>query len=86
MAYPDPMPIVTLEWIDSHHDTGWQFPKDIERGAMLCKSSGYLFAMDEERVRIVQSQSSGGGFVDSLMDIPSVAVMSFRVLVRAEDT
>ncbi len=85
MAWPKPMPIVEVEWVDSTSHGSWSTPElyqDRIRGyGLLCRSAGYLFAKDRERVVVLQSQGLSGNICDA-MQIPRSAVRSIRVIEK----
>lgn len=84
MAWPKPMPIVEVIWIDSNGHSGWRQAEKWaeERTDLTCRSVGYLLSKDREQVRLMQSQSATGCLADAI-EIPRVAVLEIRVLEKA---
>lgn len=88
MAWPKAMPIVEVAWIDSQMAGGWHSVEDmrhaVEQGALECRTSGYLFCDQTDRVTIVGSQSDSEHVGDG-MTIPRRAILSITTLRDVED-
>ena len=83
MAWPKPMPLVEVDWLDSVTTGGWGRPRAFrKKGALRCRTAGYLFSEDEARLVVVQSQAENGDLADS-MTIPRAAVLGVAVLREA---
>lgn len=84
MAWPKPMPVVSVEWVDSHGESRWQDCEawKVEECVLMCRSVGWLWHEDETRVVLAQSFSEGG-LMDNLMHIPRCAVRKLTVLRKA---
>ena len=87
MAWPKAMPIVEVVWIDSSHIQRWQSVEELEReldnDGLECRTTGYLFRDQEDRVTILQSQAECGNVADA-MTVPRVAIKSMSVLKEAQ--
>ncbi len=81
--WPESMPIVEIDWIDSSGYSGWQSVDAAKENTVSSsRSCGYLFQETEQYVSIVQNTSSTG-HVDMLMAIPRSAVKSIKVVQKA---
>lgn len=80
------MKIVYLLWLDSQHFSGWRYSKDIgfDYEEMLHETVGFLYHETDYSYAIIQSKSKvlddDTGQIDSLMEIPKVAVIEFKEL------
>lgn len=86
MAYPAPMAIVEVVWTDSNMAGGWHSVADMRatvvQGAMECRTAGYLFHEQEDRVTIVCNQADNENVADA-MSIPRSAIKSMTMLREA---
>lgn len=78
-----PMAIVEVVWIDSNMANGWhsieEMMRTVTQGAMACRTAGYLFLDQADRVAIVSSQADNDNVGDAIT-IPRVAIKSMTVI------
>lgn len=85
MAWPAPMPLVEVDWIDSHARGGWDETEAWEREAailgplLMCRSVGYLFHVAPTFLVLMRDLAASGNMAAS-QAIPLVAVQSWRAL------
>lgn len=83
MTYPArEMPMVLVTWVDSASMSGWNDMDTVERDAgseLECRTVGYLFHDDPNRLTVVQSMSETG-MLNAAISIPRVAVLSVVTL------
>lgn len=88
MAWPKPMPIVEVEWIDSSSRGRWHDPEDVDAWLdgldLACRSVGYLYRESEDRVVVVQSQAAVDSVAETLI-IPRVVITGMTTLRRVDD-
>jgi hypothetical protein len=70
---------VTIQWVDSSSNSGWNRPSDLDDTPALIRSAGFLVRRDRASVTISTSCGPRGGFIDSLT-VPTSAVRSIRYL------
>lgn len=87
MTWPEPMPIVEVDWIDSMQHSGWRVESEwkgrIDAHELECRSAGYLYRDDRQSVVLVQSLSRAGSMAD-MIEIPRRAVRAVRTIRPAE--
>ena len=77
---------VEIEWVDSSHASGWQDSKEIEGTPQIDhRTLGYVLQTTVKTISVVQSVSDylredNSRNVDSVMDIPKVAIKKIRYL------
>lgn len=82
--YPDPLPRVAVEWLDSVVlSYGWAEPEHYARaasteGGMEHNTVGYLMHVDEDKIILVLNYSKARGHVCQAVVIPKVAVLSIE--------
>lgn len=79
---PAPLPIVEVDWIDSHTISGWRSPdewRECTDTPARCRTAGYLLRDDEQAVVIVQQVNDQGDYGEAMV-IPKVCVQGFRHL------
>jgi hypothetical protein len=77
------MPLVLVEWIDSHAATSWR-PRDemlahVRDATLACKSVGWLLLDAPDRITVVATMAENGSVADATT-IPKSAVVSVVVL------
>lgn len=83
MTYPAATRIVEVVWIDSNTIGGWHRTADmlasVTDGAMECRSVGYVFFENDERLVLIGDQNDNDQVAEA-MTIPKVAIKSVRDL------
>lgn len=73
-----PMERVEVVWVDSVQGGGWERPSDARNDAtnetMLCRSSGYVLADEDDYLLLCMSYMENGESVHAPLQIPKVAV------------
>lgn len=73
-----PLPLVLVEWVDSHGPDGWTHLDDIHHEITPCRSAGWLYAESKETITILshtsEIESSRHGQAQGIMTIPRVAI------------
>ncbi len=82
----DAMDIEQIFWVDSMSFNGWRPKSELENistASFLCRSVGYVYGEDEERLCIVQSE--GNFSANDALHIPKAAVISRRLLAKGKE-
>ncbi len=78
MAQSNPLPLVLVEWVDSHGSGSWMHQEDINPEPMLCLSAGWLYAESATGVVILPHisapEENTTPQVNGHMVIPRVAI------------
>lgn len=82
------MPVVEVEWVDSHTIGGWLTDAETLDAAILangvfCRTVGYLYRDDEQQGVVVVQDVNGTGNLGQVTIVPKVAVRSVLVLREA---
>lgn len=84
--WPPPMAVVEVTWIDSSGAGGWHgvdhWAGEFTNMDLTCRSVGYLFREDDERLMLLMSVAAVGSLADQCI-IPKVAVLNVRRLRAA---
>lgn len=88
MAWPRPMAIVEVFWVDSYSRSGWEdadeMLKNLDDKDIGCLTVGYLLRETDDRVTIIQSQAGVGNIGDA-MTIPKRAILEMSTLKARPD-
>ena len=74
--------LVEVEWLDACTGTGWN-PESVYReecGLSRCRSVGYIFETDKEKLVLIQSMSSDTQHLSASLAIPKVGIVRMKKL------
>lgn len=78
--------IIEIHWLDSMHTQGWMPPESadacVETPELEHVTAGYFWGQSKQHIAVCQSLNVHNASVDSVMNIPKVA-MTKVIVVRA---
>lgn len=88
MSWPEPMPIAVVEWTDIQSHNGWMDESETKKRfaegcGLKCRSVGYLYRNDDQRVALIQNTAENGMFGD-VLEIPRATVTSVQTIAVPE--